>query len=882
MGDKRSERNTKIKEYIIKHKLSIAKALVVTASLSIIEIALSAVLLVLYVNKRCPNARLDIGLWVLFGLLLGLSIIIAVLVIFMLIIRKDYKIKHPKASEYDKYKGSTTNNERQDIKDLVSNIKDLVSIGHIKNSFNNSVNKGLPFVSIVAIVAIFATIVLVAFIGATNPKKIEVVFPSRYYLYTYNQASPNTTFDSADHVKEYLRTTTPKPEDYNIPDGYEFCDWCECDANGRVKQVIENVESYDPPQGEVYYRARFKSIEPLKLHLKLYAADDDIINTEYYVYYEDTKLYNIQGQEVTHIDPCEKTGYTFNGFYTIDKKQIFDMNGNLVKSGTAIPLELYAKYTVKTYKLKFNANGGALTGGTSFSGADITIEYGETFSKLGSAVAESAKYLNNIRTFLGWSWKQNEKSTKIFNEQGNLVDKNKKFNEIDFNGFDFDTDTLYLYALWGDEQLNICGDTIIGVHEQAKKRITQISLESLHFIRHIADKAFDGCTELTTFYANKELETIGSYAFRECKKLKNVRINNCLQVSSLGIGAFSACPQLTSISLPALANIEDEAFKSSGLITIDLPYTLRSIGSYAFSECEKLEDVRIENHTQLESIGEGTFSGCVGLKAITLPNTLESIGEGIFKGCKNLEELTMPYLGISKTGKKGLCNFFESGLTGYSLKTLTISDAGDLDNWSLFNIDCIQEVNIQNCTSIGYAAFGDCANLQTVTILGGAELEIGSSAFAGCNLLSEIYIADTTYSIGTWAFCNCSNLRSFDFTDCRFIGAYAFAGCTNLGKGQDESKLIFEACLNEIGAFAFQDCTAIKTIIISERKSVLSIGNFAFDRCVNLERCEYTGNSKSFSDYIQYGSWWLPLHNNGYITIACADKDIDAASVYPH
>ena len=36
------------------------------------------------------------------------------------------------------------------------------------------------------------------------------------------------------------------------------------------------------------------------------------------------------------------------------------------------------------------------------------------------------------------------------------------------------------------------------------------------------------------------------------------------------------------------------------------------------------------------------FYGCTGLKTVTIPNSVKSIGEYAFSGCMGLEEVTIP------------------------------------------------------------------------------------------------------------------------------------------------------------------------------------------------------------------------------------------------
>ena len=83
-------------------------------------------------------------------------------------------------------------------------------------------------------------------------------------------------------------------------------------------------------------------------------------------------------------------------------------------------------------------------------------------------------------------------------------------------------------------------------------------------------------------------------------------------------------------------------------------------------------------------------------------------------------------------------------------------------------------------TSIGSYAFYRCYALEDVH-LGESLKKIGSKAFA-YTALKSVEIPSRTYSIGSNAFCGCSDLVSVDIGGASVaIGAGAFASCPSLG-----------------------------------------------------------------------------------------------------
>ena len=65
-----------------------------------------------------------------------------------------------------------------------------------------------------------------------------------------------------------------------------------------------------------------------------------------------------------------------------------------------------------------------------------------------------------------------------------------------------------------------------------------------------------------------------------------------------------------------------------------LPSTLREIASGTFWKCRNLKSVRFAEG--LERIGEDAFRE-TGLGSVVLPASLKSVGEGAFDDCRGLE-----------------------------------------------------------------------------------------------------------------------------------------------------------------------------------------------------------------------------------------------------
>ena len=91
----------------------------------------------------------------------------------------------------------------------------------------------------------------------------------------------------------------------------------------------------------------------------------------------------------------------------------------------------------------------------------------------------------------------------------------------------------------------------------------------------------------------------------------------------------------------SVKRIGSRAFSScSGLTSVTIGNSVTSIGEYAFSGCTGLTSVTIPN--SVTSIGYSAFSNCTGLTSVTIPNSVTSIGYSAFSHCTGLTSVTIP------------------------------------------------------------------------------------------------------------------------------------------------------------------------------------------------------------------------------------------------
>ena len=182
--------------------------------------------------------------------------------------------------------------------------------------------------------------------------------------------------------------------------------------------------------------------------------------------------------------------------------------------------------------------------------------------------------------------------------------------------------------------------------------------------------------EGTEYLILQGVESIGEFAFSDCRSLTNITIPN--SVTSIGDDAFDECTSLTNITIPnSVTSIGGKAFLfCRSLTSITIPDSVTSIGYNAFFNCESLTSINVDSNNEkymsdngvlytkdkktlikypskkdgtkyiimqgVASIGDYAFEYCRSLTSITIPNSVTSIGDSAFKDCKSLTSITIP------------------------------------------------------------------------------------------------------------------------------------------------------------------------------------------------------------------------------------------------
>lgn len=272
--------------------------------------------------------------------------------------------------------------------------------------------------------------------------------------------------------------------------------------------------------------------------------------------------------------------------------------------------------------------------------------------------------------------------------------------------------------------------------------------------------AFKGCTALSSIILGSSTTIIGDYAFSGCSALSSIDIPE--SVTLIGKEAFGDCLGLTSVDIPkSVINFNATAFKGClnlSLFNVDYDnqYYSSSSGVLFDKNMSKLIAFPAGQTTYhscpytVTSIGDYAFYGCSKLTSFAFPYFIKSIGNYAFSKCGNLKNITIP----NTITHIGIAAFSESGLTSVVMPN--------------------------SISYISVNTFMSCSNLKTVT-LPNSVFSIADQAFAECNNLTSIEIPNTVKGIGGSAFWGCSSLTTIEIPkNITRLGGGTFDNCSSL------------------------------------------------------------------------------------------------------
>ncbi len=410
--------------------------------------------------------------------------------------------------------------------------------------------------------------------------------------------------------------------------------------------------------------------------------------------------------------------------------------------------------------------------------------------------------------------------------------------------------------------------------ESCRTGIKEVVIEN--GVTSIGSCAFYYCYSLESIEIPDSVTSIGYYAFWWCSSLISIEIPD--SVTYIGTSAFVFCDNLTNVyitDIEAWCNIEfgdntanplyyaDRLYiNGKRAVDVVVPDGVTQIPTYAFS-CDSLKSIEIPD--SVTTIGSDAFSGCSGLTSIEIPDSVTEIGSYAFSRCYSLTDVYITDVGA-------WCNInIEFGsydtnplyyadnlfINGVLATDVVIPDGVTRIPMCAFSCDSLKSIEIpDSVTTIGGGAFSGCSGLTSIEIPDSVTT-IGGSAFSGCSGLTSIEIPDSVTTIGGGAFSGCSGLTSIEIPgSITSWESSVFSDCNNL------SKVTFKEGTTRLDVNPVQSMTALETIVIPE--SVIEIEPNTFAYCSKLRTVIYAGSEAEWNE-MYMGS------GNGYLTSAWID-----------
>ena len=368
-------------------------------------------------------------------------------------------------------------------------------------------------------------------------------------------------------------------------------------------------------------------------------------------------------------------------------------------------------------------------------------------------------------------------------------------------------------------------------------------------VKSIGNYAFYNCA-LGRVSVPSATTVIGNFAFAENSNLTKATLRKNLL--TIGDGAFKDCGLLSTISIPTtVTSIGDEAFENcTSIASVTIPTGVTEIKKRTFSNCSSLANVTIKG--EVTSIGESAFLNNA-FTAIQLPESLKTIGSSAFKNCGKLEKITLP----NNTANIGNAAFLNCS----ALHLVSVPDSVAFvgKNVFFYNDDIIVEIRKnsgtvadklltqqgihhvildENISTIGKNVFDSCYELSTVTYgnetvksgeykLSKSIKTICSEAFKDNPLLRNLIVPDTLGTIGDNAFYNAiqSGHHCKDVT----VTFYYVNGeiAANILNSQYVSHIVVNDNIHALGEKAFFNMPVLESISLPDTISSVGANVFA-------------------------------------------------------
>lgn len=370
--------------------------------------------------------------------------------------------------------------------------------------------------------------------------------------------------------------------------------------------------------------------------------------------------------------------------------------------------------------------------------------------------------------------------------------------------------------------------------------------------KEIRDEAFKNCPELENIYITR-VETLGSYVFEGCTKLKTIELG--MHLATVGDYVFKDCHSLVDIEnlnkTPAattkysFAGIKSGAYNLKGgprkandegqsTINLNIPdaYVVNYMTDPNWSQFHIAYADNRGTWMKAGKFGDGMWilytDSTMVISADKGPaNDTNPIHHGFMtSGTDHSNDAVTLTKRIEFAGNMTELDAYfseyfvnlETVKLSPSIKKIldgALSDCPKLKNINLGNIESIGKyafsgtafdiLDLTNVKKIDRGAFSPCPNLAAVTL--GSTCEVGPAVFRGCNNLTLVDLGGANLDKAENCFGSCKGLKVVAYNGTRLTWQI-FSNCTAL------EKVKLGGRLESIEWSAFEGCTALDTIVV--------------------------------------------------------------------
>lgn len=415
-------------------------------------------------------------------------------------------------------------------------------------------------------------------------------------------------------------------------------------------------------------------------------------------------------------------------------------------------------------------------------------------------------------------------------------------------------------------------------------------------LKTISKCLFIGCNLLSSINIPESVTKIEAGAFVNCNSLKTIKIPST--ITAIKSEAFKGCGSLSKVyikDLSAWCNIDFEDAYSNPVVMarhlyvndvlledLVIPDDITEIKAHTFRNLSyDLKTVKI--HEGVTSIGDNCFVACSVLEKINIPSSITSIGSLAFSNC--------PRVNVYITDLSAWCNIdfdgYESNPVHYNssygskfylddelITDLDIpSDVETIKAYAFYNCKQISSVAVpSSITNVESWAFYNCNNIQDVYIenltswcnisfANGTSNPLYYNAnlrYINTNsLISDLIIPWDIEEIKSYSFIGCNSIKSLlCYRTVKYIANYSFTLCPNMTEAYvlRENVEIGSEAMNSSGVIikTFEDLSKITDTIccITLGNRLIISGTGEMPTCSSMRNLPYgywltRGNSET-------------------------------------